>query len=62
LNGFEGYSAVAALGDPGMKDVFVYQALDGADRELKKICGFAGATASGGGLIGHTSLLCKAPI
>jgi hypothetical protein len=31
LNGFEGDAAMTALRDPGMKDVFVDQALDRAD-------------------------------
>jgi hypothetical protein len=62
LNGFEGNAAMTSLRDPSMKDVFVDQALDRADRELKKFSGFAGATASGGGLMGHACLLCKTPI
>jgi len=36
-----------------MKNFFVDQALDRADRELKKLSSFAGAAASGGGMRGH---------
>ena len=49
LNGLEGNAAVAPLCDPGVKDFLVYQALDRADRQLKKFSRFAGAAASGGG-------------
>jgi hypothetical protein len=36
--------------------------LNRADRELKKFSGFAGATASGGGSVGHAYLLFKTQI
>jgi len=49
LNGFERNTPVAALCDPGVKDFLVDQALDRADRQLKKFSGFAGAAARGGG-------------
>jgi hypothetical protein len=61
-NGFKGDTAVATFGDPGVEDVFVDQALNRADRELKKFSGFAGAAASGGRVRGHACLLWKASI
>jgi hypothetical protein len=53
---------VATLSDPGVKDFLVDQALDRADRQLKKLGGFAGAAASGGGMRGHAYLRRKASI
>jgi hypothetical protein len=49
LNGFERNAPVTPLGDPCVKDFLVSQALNRADRQLKKFSGFAGAAASGGG-------------
>ncbi|MEY3922432.1 MAG: hypothetical protein RI915_79, partial [Pseudomonadota bacterium] len=46
-----------SLRNPGVKNVFVDQALDRADRQLKKFSGFAGAAASGGGLRSHACLV-----
>ena len=57
LNGLERNTPVASLRNPGVKNVFVDQALDRADRQLKKLSGFAGAAASGGGLRGHACLV-----
>jgi hypothetical protein len=49
LNGFKRNTSVTPLGDPRVKDFLVDQALNRADRQLKKFSGFAGAAASGGG-------------
>jgi len=51
-----------ALRDPGVQDIFIDQALNRADRELKELSGFAGAAASGGGVRGHACLHWKTPI
>jgi hypothetical protein len=48
LNGLQRNTPVATLSDPGVKDFLVDQALDRANRQLKKLGGFAGAAASGG--------------
>ncbi len=62
LNRFERNAAMAPLGDPGVEDFLVGQALDCADRQLKKLGGFAGAAASGGGERGHACLHLKTSI
>jgi hypothetical protein len=62
LNRFERDTAVTTFGDPGVKDFFVCQALDRADRKLKKLSGLAGAAASGGGVRGHACLHLKTSI
>jgi len=41
LNGFERNAPVTPLGDPCVKDFLVSQALNRADRQLKKLSGFA---------------------
>ena len=53
---------MAPLGDPRVEDFLVGQALDCANRQLKKLGGFAGAAASGGGVRGHACLHLKTSI
>ena len=62
LNGLERNAAVTPLGNPCVKDFLVDQALNRADRQMKKLGGFAGAAASGGGVRGHACLHWKTSI